>query len=209
MHAQFNNLGIWPYWRHVLCDTRSIIVAPSVGSDASSTLGLWHFWISTHFRAALLCARAALPCARAAPGRSLRDEFFFVKDCPSAPPPEAFLPWPNVGHVYPPLFWDPRESRGYVAIPPSFGRLKRGYVATLPTCGPLLILPPALKRWGPPGGRGYVATLPTCGPPLILPPALKRWGSPRRHGLCTHLAHLWATSDASCHSSGVGGIVGC
>ena len=49
----------------------------------------------------------------------------------------------------------------------------------------------------PPGGRGYVATLPTCGPPLILPPALKRWGPPRRQGLCSHLAHLWATSDSA------------
>ena len=49
----------------------------------------------------------------------------------------------------------------------------------------------------PPGGRGYVATLPTCGPLLILPPALKRWGTPRRQGLCTHLAHLWAPSDSS------------
>ena len=30
----------------------------------------------------------------------------------------------------------------------------------------------------PLGGRGYVATLPTCGPAVILPPALKRWGPP-------------------------------
>ena len=27
----------------------------------------------------------------------------------------------------------------------------------------------------PQGGKGYVATRPTCGPPLILPPALKHW----------------------------------
>ena len=102
----------------------------------------------------------------------------------------------------------------------------RGYVATLPPCGPPLILPPTLKRWGPPRykwlcshlshlwatsdsaprsevlgvplvGRGYVATLPTCGPLLILPPALKRWGPPRYKWLCSHLAHLWATSDAA------------
>ena len=33
----------------MLCDTRGIIVAPSVGFDASSTLGMWHFWIFTHF----------------------------------------------------------------------------------------------------------------------------------------------------------------
>ena len=62
----------------------------------------------------------------------------------------------------------------------------------MPTCGPPVILPPALKRWG---GRGNVATLPTCRPLLILSPALRRWGSPRRRGLCSHHAHLWATSD--------------
>ena len=51
-----------------------------------------------------------------------------------------------------------------------------GYVATLPTCGPPLILPLALKRRNPPGGRGYVATFPIRGPHLLLPPALKRCG---------------------------------
>ena len=40
-----------------------------------------------------------------------------------------------------------------------------------------------------------VATLPTSGPLLILPPALKRRGSPRRQGLCSHLVHKWAISD--------------
>ena len=29
--------------------------------------------------------------------------FFFLKDRPEGPPLEAFLPWPNVGHVYPPF----------------------------------------------------------------------------------------------------------
>ena len=56
----------------------------------------------------------------------------------------------------------------------------------------------------PPGGRGYVATLPTSGPPLILPPALKRSGPPRQQGLCSHLAHLWATSDSAPRFEGVG-----
>ena len=37
--------------------------------------------------------------------------------------------------------------------------------------------------------------MPTCEPFVILPPALKRWGTPRQQGLCSHLAHLWATSD--------------
>ena len=96
-------------------------------------------------------------------------------------------------------------------------------MATLSTCGPLLILPPAMKRWvppkrhgvcshpahlwatcdcaphseevGTPKRQGSCATLPTCGPPLILPPALKRAGPRRREPLCSHLAHLWATSD--------------
>ena len=40
-----------------------------------------------------------------------------------------------------------------------------------------------------------MATLPTSGPLLILPPGLKRRGSPRRQGLSSHLAHKWATSD--------------
>ena len=56
----------------------------------------------------------------------------------------------------------------------------------------------------PPGGRGYVATLPTCGPLLILPPARKRWGPPRWQGLCSHLAHLWATSVSAPRSKAVG-----
>ena len=37
----------------------------------------------------------------------------------------------------------------------------------------------------------------TCGPRLILPPAVKRWGSPWRERLCSHLAHLWATFDSA------------
>ena len=43
----------------------------------------------------------------------------------------------------------------------------------------------------------HVANLPTLGPLLILSPALKRWGPPRWQGLCSHHAHLWATSDLS------------
>ena len=49
-----------------------------------------------------------------------------------------------------------------------------------------------------------MAMLPTCGPPLILPPALKRWGPPMRQGLCSHLAHLRATSDSAPHSEAMG-----
>ena len=106
-------------------------------------------------------------------------------------------------------------------------------MATLPTCGPLLILSPALKRWGPPRrqrlcshlahfwttsdsvprseslgtplcGRGYEANRPTCGPPLIVSPALNRWGPPRRQELYSHLAHLWAISDSVPRSKALG-----
>ena len=52
--------------------------------------------------------------------------------------------------------------------------------------------------------KGYVATFPTSGPLLILPLALKRRGSPRRQGLCSHLAHKWATSDFAPRSEAVG-----
>ena len=36
---------------------------------------------------------------------------------------------------------------------------------------------------------------PTCGPLLISPPALKNWGTRSRQGLCSHPSQLWATSD--------------
>ena len=122
-------------------------------------------------------------------------------------------PCPLVGHLRfcPPLGSD-GESLGH-----------RGNVAVLPTCGPILILPSPLKLSRPPrrqglcshgahlwatsdlfpryaavgtslGGKGYVGTLPSFGPPPILLPAVKRWGPPRRQGLCSHLAHLWATT---------------
>ena len=73
------------------------------------------------------------------------------------------------------------------------------HVANLPSCGPLLILCPALKHWGPLDVKGDEATRPTCGPLLILSPALKRWGPQAAavmyppgpivgpYGLCPHL----------------------
>ena len=51
---------------------------------------------------------------------------------------------------------------------------------------------------------GYVTTLPTSGPLLVLPPALKRWGSWRRQGLRCQLAHKWANSDFAPRSEAVG-----
>ena len=39
---------------------------------------------------------------------------------------------------------------------------------------------------------------------LLRFPALKRWGPPRLQGLCSHLAHLGATSDSAPRSEAVG-----
>ena len=72
----------------------------------------------------------------------------------------------------------------------------RDYVATLPTCGSLVILPPAVQQWGSPKRQGLCSHLAHLWATSdSLPPALKRWGPPGRQGLCSHLAHLWATSD--------------
>ena len=46
--------------------------------------------------------------------------------------------------------------------------------------------------------------MPSCGPPLIPPPALKWWGPPTQQDLCSHVAHLWATSDSALRSKAVG-----
>ena len=70
-----------------------------------------------------------------------------------------------------------------------------GYVANLPTCGPLLILAPSRKCLGPPNGKGYVANPPTGGPLLTLSPALGRWGPFRRQGLYSQSALLCVTTD--------------
>ena len=70
----------------------------------------------------------------------------------------------------------------------------RGYVATLPTCGPPVILPSALKRWAP-RWQGLCSHLAHLWATFDSAPALKWWGPPRRQGLCSHLAHLWATFD--------------
>ena len=103
----------------------------------------------------------------------------------------------------------PLDGKGYVATRPLFGlllilslSLKRlgtlggtSYVATRPTCGPLLILSPAVKCWGHPKRQCLSGHQPSCGPLMILPPALKRWGPFRRQGPCTHPANLWDTFD--------------
>ena len=39
-----------------------------------------------------------------------------------------------------------------------------------------------------------MANLPICGPVLILSPAPKCWGPPKRQGLCSPSAHLCATA---------------
>ena len=53
--------------------------------------------------------------------------------------------------------------------------------------------------------KGYVAT---SGPLLILPPALKRRGSPRRQGLCSHLAHKWGRRQPMCDPEGCSTVWG-
>ena len=72
------------------------------------------------------------------------------------------------------------------------------------TSGELLIVPPFRSGREPRGGKGYVATLPTSGPLLSVPPASKRWGSPRLQGLRSHLAHKWAPSSSAPCSEAVG-----
>ena len=39
---------------------------------------------------------------------------------------------------------------------------------------------------------------------LLRSPALKRLGPPMLHWLCSHVAHLWATSDSVPRSKAVG-----
>ena len=66
-----------------------------------------------------------------------------------------------------------------------------------PLVGHFRLCPHALWCGDPSGGRGHIATCPTCGTLLILPPSLKRWGPPRQQGLCSCPAQLWATSDSA------------
>ena len=39
---------------------------------------------------------------------------------------------------------------------------------------------------------------------MILPPALKQWGPPRQEGIRNHLAQLWATSNSAPRCEAVG-----
>ena len=48
----------------------------------------------------------------------------------------------------------------------------------------------------PPASRGCIAKWSTCGPFVILSPALQRWGPAWRQWLCSHPAHLWSTSKS-------------
>ena len=55
---------------------------------------------------------------------------------------------------------------------------------------------PRREEFGNPQTAGvYVANLPIYGPLLVLSPSLKRWGPPRWQGLCSQSAHLWVNSD--------------
>ena len=121
--------------------------------------------------------------------------------------------------------WEPRDSKGYVAtlaltphplgldfhpvspistfslIPTTSTPFLGRFFVTMGSQSAQLLV---FNLPDPPGGGGYVATLPAFGPPLILPPTLKRWGPPRPQGLCSHVAHLWATSDFAPCSEAVG-----
>ena len=67
-----------------------------------------------------------------------------------------------------------------------------------------MILPPALKRWGPPRRQGLCSNLAHLWATSDSAPRSERWGPPRRQGLYSHLAHLWATSDSAPRSEAVG-----
>ena len=58
-------------------------------------------------------------------------------------------------------------------------------------CPPLLILAPAVKRWGPLDSRVSVAKLFTAAPLLISFPALKRGGHPNCTLCVAMLASCW------------------
>ena len=78
-----------------------------------------------------------------------------------------------------------------------------GYVATLPTCELFLILPAALKRWGPPRCQALCSHFAHLWAISDCAPRCEAVG-PRRQGLCSHLAHLWATSDSAPRSEAMG-----
>ena len=70
----------------------------------------------------------------------------------------------------------------------------RGKVASMPTCGPFLILSAKQSIGNPRDGRCSLATVPTCGPFLILS-SCRALGTPKTAGLGSHCAHMWAISD--------------
>ena len=66
-----------------------------------------------------------------------------------------------------------------------------------PTCGPLLLLSPAVKCLGPagdfPNGGGYVANLPFCGILLIFSPSLKLYDLLQKQNLHDLMIFLYTT----------------
>ena len=66
-------------------------------------------------------------------------------------------------------------------------------MATVPTCGPFLILS-SVQSIGPrrQGLGSHFARLWVISDFVPCP---KHWGAPRRHGLGSHCAHIWAISD--------------
>ena len=79
-------------------------------------------------------------------------------------------------------------------------------MATLPTCGPLVIWSPALKRRRPPRQQGLCSHLAHLWATSDFAPRFEAVGTPRRQGICSHVAHLWATSDFAPRSEAVGSL---
>ena len=77
-------------------------------------------------------------------------------------------------------------------------------MATTPNRGPLLIASLLQSVADPLGATGYVANRPTRGPSLDSYPRSAAWGSPSCKGLCSHVAHLWATSNFVSHFEALG-----
>ena len=79
----------------------------------------------------------------------------------------------------------------HATVPPN----GRGYLANPPTCGPLLILSPALKRWEPSKRQGLCHQSAHLWAMADFVPRFEALGTPKRQGLCSQSAHLWATSE--------------
>ena len=72
-----------------------------------------------------------------------------------------------------------------------------------PHLGNVKFVPSSEALCTPPKDKGHVAHVPTCGPLVILSPTLKRWGPPRRQGRCSQAAHMWPPYDHCSQGLGI------